>query len=156
MTPTSNNSDLNESELRENDRRQTSFRTLLGLIFTCRRRHSRRYQDEINNYIDWYGPWPLVASLLIIGMCFLDAYLTLILLNHGAEEANVLMDWLIQKDVFTFTTAKMGITSLSVIVLVMHHNFRVYKIIAVRYLMYALVPLYSLLIAHEINMLAQI
>lgn len=156
MKPESNSSNVNEAEQRETDRRETSLRTILGVIFTCRRRESRRYQDEINNYIDWYGPWPLLASLLIIGMCFLDAYLTLILLNNGAQEANVLMDWLIQKDIFTFTTAKMGITSLSVLVLVMHHNFRVYKIIVVRYLMYALVPLYSLLIAHEINMLSQI
>jgi hypothetical protein len=38
----------------------------------------------------------------------------------------------------------------------MHFNFRIYKFVAVRYLMYALVPLYSLLILHEINMLAQI
>lgn len=143
-------------EQRQTDRRQTSVQTLLGSMFTCRRRHSRRFQDEINSYIDWYGPWPLAASILIITMCVLDAYLTLILLNNGAVEANLFMDWLIQKDVFTFTAAKMGITSLALIVLVMHHNFRVYKIIAVRYLMYALVPLYSLLIVHEINMLAQV
>jgi len=156
MKPTSNKSTPSTPEQRQSDRRNTSHQTLLGSIFTCRRRHSRRYRDEIDNYIDWYGPWPLVASMLIICMCLLDASLTLILLNNGAVEANVFMDWLIQKDVFTFTAAKMGITSLALIVLVMHHNFRVYKIFAVRYLMYALVPLYSLLIAHEINMLAQI
>ena len=151
-----NNSDHDRIEQRLSDRRETTVSTLKGCLFHCRRRHSRRYKDEINNYIDWYGPWPLVASILIITMCFLDAYLTLILLNNGAVEANIFMDWLIQKDVFTFTAAKMGITSIALIVLVMHHNFRVYKIFAVRYLMYALVPLYSLLIAHEINMLAQI
>ena len=45
---------------------------------------------------------------------------------------------------------------LALIVLVMHFNFRIYRFIAVRYLIYALVPMYSLLIAHEINMLANL
>jgi hypothetical protein len=50
----------------------------------------------------------------------------------------------------------MAMTGIALIVLVMHFNFRIYKVIAVRYLVYALVPLYMLLIAHEINLLYQI
>ena len=69
---------------------------------------------------------------------------------------NILMDWLIQKDIRSFAIVKMGITGLALLVLVMHLNFRVYKIIAVRYLIFALVPMYSLLIAHELNMLSQL
>ena len=38
----------------------------------------------------------------------------------------------------------------------MHINFRIYRIVSVRYLMYALIPAYSLLIAHEIKLLASI
>jgi len=69
---------------------------------------------------------------------------------------NVLMDWLIQKDVRSFAVVKISVTSLALIVLVMHLNFRIYKIIAVRYLIFALVPMYSLLIAHELRMLSQL
>ena len=47
----------------------------------------------------------------------------------------------------------MSITGVALVVLVLHLNFTIYRIIAVRYLMYALVPLYSLLIAHELQML---
>jgi hypothetical protein len=78
------------------------------------------------------------------------------LLSKGAVELNVLMDVLIQKDIQLFAIVKMAGTGIALIVLVMHFNFRIYKVIAVRYLIYAFVPLYMLLIAHEINMLYQI
>jgi hypothetical protein len=47
----------------------------------------------------------------------------------------------------------MSITGVALVILVMHLNFTIYRIIAVRYLMYALVPAYALLIAHELRML---
>ena len=51
---------------------------------------------------------------------------------------------------------KMAITGIGLFILVMHSNFVVYGFITVRHIIYALVPLYLLLIAHEINMLATI
>jgi hypothetical protein len=143
-------------ERRDGERRRYSIRTLFGALFLCRRRDYRRHQETVNNYIDWYGPWPFVATLIIIILCFVDAFLTLILLSKGAVELNVLMDVLIQKDIQLFAIVKMAGTGIALIVLVMHFNFRIYKVIAVRYLIYAFVPLYMLLIAHEINMLYQI
>lgn len=143
-------------EQRRIDRRKTTIHSFIGSCIFHRRREHRRGGDSLNNYIDWYGPWPLVATLLILLMCFADAFLTLILLENGAVELNIFMDWLIKRDVYTFTVAKMLITGLALFILVMHFNFRVYKLITVRYLMYALVPLYSLLIAYEINMLMSI
>ena len=143
-------------EQRRIDRRQPSLDTLAGALFTKRRRTSRRRDDHINSYIDWYGIWPLAATVTIILLCFADAFLTIVLINKGAVELNILMDWLIKKDVHTFAVVKMALTGTALLVLVMHFNFRIYKFVAVRYLMYALVPLYSLLILHEINMLAQI
>ena len=140
-------------ELRRDDRRQTSLQTVAGALFHQRRRDMRRTGDHINSYIDWYGHWPLAATFTIILLCFADAFLTIVLLSKGAVELNVLMDWLIRHDVHTFAVVKMFITGAALVVLVMHLNFRIYRIIAVRYLMYALVPLYSLLIAHELRML---
>jgi hypothetical protein len=63
---------------------------------------------------------------------------------------------LIQRDVHTFTIVKMAVTGTALVLLVMHFNFRIYRFIAVRYLIYALVPMYSLLIIHEINMLVSL
>jgi hypothetical protein len=143
-------------ERRTGDRRSTSTYTLSGALFKCRRRNSRRHLDEVNSYTDWYGPWPLVATLLITILCCVDAFLTLILLDKGAVELNLLMDILIQTDTQLFTIVKVAVTGLALVILVLHFNFRVYRVIAVRYLIYAIVPMYMLLIAHEINMLYSI
>lgn len=143
-------------ERRFQDRRHFSLRSLSGAIFTLRRRKGRRETDKINSYIDWYEPGPLIASVLIILLSSLDAFLTLILLKHGAVELNVLMDWLIQMDIRTFAAVKLGVTSLALVVLVLHFNFYIYRVLPVRYLVYALMPLYALLIAHEINVLGQL
>ena len=141
---------------RTSDRRTTSWNTLYGTLFKTRRKHSRRAEDQINNYIDWHGHKPLIATLLIILLCFADAFLTTVLLDKGAVEVNILMDWLIQKDIHIFTVVKMAVTGTALLVLVMHFNFIIYRYIAVRYLMYALIPVYLALILHELNMLATI
>ncbi|MCG6899303.1 MAG: DUF5658 family protein [Gammaproteobacteria bacterium] len=138
------------------DRRQPSLKTVLASMCHPRRRHARREGDDSNSYTDWYGHGPFAATLIILLLCFADAFLTIVLLSKGAVELNSLMDWLIQKDTHTFTVVKMSMTGAALIVLVIHFNFRIYKYIAVRYLIYAMVPLYSLLIFHELTMLARI
>lgn len=140
-------------EHRQVDRRDSTLQTLFGALFYHRRRMMRRTGDHINSYIDWYGHWPLAATFTIILLCFADAFLTIVLLSKGAVELNLLMDWLIQYNVYTFAVVKMSLTGIALVILVMHLNFRIYRIIAVRYLVYALVPLYSLLIVHELRML---
>ena len=110
----------------------------------------------MNTYIDWYEPWPLVASVVIILLSSLDALLTLILLNHGAVELNMLMDWLIKTDIRTFAAVKLAMTGLALIVLVLHFNFHLYRVLPVRYVMYALMPIYAFLIAHEISLLGDL
>ena len=148
--------DDQEYQARGLDRRSPSLKTLHGALFKSRRRGARREGEHINNYVDWYGYWTLIATFSIILLCVTDAFLTVVLLSNGAQEMNVLMDWLIQKDIRSFAIVKISVTSMALIVLVMHLNFRVYKYIAVRYLLFALVPLYSLLIAHELRMLSQL
>lgn len=145
-----------EKELRGEDRRQVSTRTFYGALFHRRRRNSRRDNEHLNNYTDWYGHWPFAATFIVILLCFVDAFLTTVLLSNGAVELNILMDWLIQRDIATFAIVKMSVTGVALLILVMHFNFQVYRFIAVRYLIYALVPVYVLLIAHEINLISQI
>lgn len=147
-------SGINES--RQANRRSASLKTLYGALFKSRRRQARRTEDRINTYLDWHGHLPVITTIIIILLCFADAFLTTILLSKGAVEMNILMDWLIQKDLQTFTIVKMAVTGVALVVLVFHYNFLIYRFVAVRYIMYALVPLYSLLILHELNMLAHL
>jgi Domain of unknown function (DUF5658) len=143
-------------ERRRQDRRRFSLRSLFGALFTLRRRQSRRKDDPLNSYIDWYEPWPLAASVVIILLSSIDAFLTLILLNHGAVELNILMDWLIKMDIRTFAAVKLAVTGLALVILVLHFNFHIYRVLPVRYLMYALMPIYAFLIAHEISLLGEL
>ena len=154
--PDTQGTDEDAIERRRNDRRRLSFRSLYGALFILRRRHSRRKDDLLNKYVDWYEPWLLIAGVLIILLSCMDAFLTLILLSHGAVELNTLMDWLIKKDIRTFATAKIVLTGLAVFAMVIHFNFNLYKILPVRYLLYTLMSLYALLIAHEISLLSEL
>ena len=156
MTPDPILNDDRAIERRRHQRRRFSLRAMLGALFTLRRRQSRRKDDRLNSYIDWYEPWPLVASVVIILLSSLDAFLTLILLNHGAVELNILMNWLIETDIRTFAAVKLAVTGLALIVLVLHFNFHIYKVLPVRYLIYALMPLYAFLIAHELSLLSEL
>lgn len=148
--------DALDADLRLYDRRRPSLATLHGALFKSRRRHARREEDKFNNYLDWHGYKPVLAILVITLLCFADAFLTTILLGKGAVEVNIFMDWLIQKDLHVFTIVKMAVTGTALLVLIMHSNFMVYRYITVRHIIYALVPLYTLLILHELNMLAVI
>ena len=145
-------------EQRAIDRRRPNWLTVYGAMFLNRRRDARRDGDHIDNYTDWYGHLPLFATVTIILLCFADAFLTTVLISKGAVELNILMDWLIQRDIHMFAIVKMAVTGTALIILVIHLNFRVFykKYIAVRYVLYAMVPVYSLLIYHELNMLANI
>jgi hypothetical protein len=151
-----NKTDTNSDEQRADDRRVPSLKTVHGALFKSRRRDSRRDGDHLDSYTDWYGHLPLIATVTVILLCFADAFLTTVLINKGAIELNILMDWLIQRDIHTFAVVKMAVTGTALIVLVMHFNFRIYKYIAVRYVLYTLVPIYSLLIYHELVMIANI
>ena len=143
-------------EQRNLDRRKASFKTFWFALTHPRRRIAQREEDHLNSYTDWYGHWPLAATFTIFLLCFADAFLTIVLLNKGAVELNALMDYLIQRDVHLFTVVKMSVTGTALIILVLHFNFRVYKYVSVRHIVYGLVPLYSLLISHQLAMLANI
>ncbi|MEN8133885.1 MAG: DUF5658 family protein, partial [Pseudomonadota bacterium] len=95
MEPRAQKTDDRAIEQRDIERRKTSINTMLGALFKQRRRTNRRDGDLVNSYTDWYDHWPLIATVLILLLCSIDAFLTLILLSHGAVELNVLMDWLI-------------------------------------------------------------
>ena len=140
----------------ELDRRQFSWRTVAYGFLRSRRHVHRRVSDEEVIFLDWHHPWLFFLATGTMLLSCADAFLTLILLSKGAVELNIFMDILIQKDIQLFTIVKMAVTGTALIVLVMHFNFRVYRIIAVRYVIYAFVPLYMLLVAHEINLLYRI
>jgi hypothetical protein len=83
-----------------------------------RRRNGRRDGDDHRVFFDWHEPRVLYLALAILLMSCADALFTLNLLAVGGEELNVVMRVLLGHDARWFLWAKIGLTGLSIIVLV--------------------------------------
>lgn len=137
------------------DRRRT---TLASLVYRGprrnRRRGPRRVADRNGYYVDWYEPRLLLVSLGLMLLSCADAALTLILLDLGAVEVNLLMARLIHLDVALFATVKVTLTAFGVVVLVAHFSFRLFRRVPVADLLTLFLAGYLVLLAHELAMLS--
>ncbi len=79
-----------------------------------------------------------------------DAFFTLKLLEAGASEANAVMASMLEKGVDIFLFAKIGITSLSLIILVAAARRKFLGFFSVEHLLQAFCIVYILVIYYEI------
>jgi hypothetical protein len=131
------------------ERREKIFQALLLGHVRQRRRAPRRESAAQLGGIDWHEPQWLAAALLIMLLSVADAVLTLTLLNHGAIELNPLMRVLVMGSDRSFVYLKMGITAITVTMLVLLIRVRTFgrQLAGPVLLMTALV--YSLLVSYE-------
>ena len=116
---------------------------------------ARRDGLSLNSYVDRYEARLLAPAVLILLCSILDAFLTLELIRGGAIELNYLMANLMQKDLALFIQSKIALTSLSIIFLVVHKNFRVIRGVAVAHVLYVISAVYLSLIGYEAMLLGQ-
>lgn len=133
-------------------RRKVGFLSYRHLGIRGRRKVNRRDSGVKAPYLDHYDTPTLVVSLGIILLCGLDAAFTLNLLSIGAVELNSIMAILIEKDVQTFVNIKIALTSLSVILLVIHKDFRLFRSITVGHASNLIFASYIVLIIYEIGL----
>lgn len=114
-----------------------------------RRKKARRNEEADNYYVDRYELRYLFLIISILILCFLDAFITVILLQLGAEELNPFMLIFIKKDVVLSMVVKYVITALSLICILMHKNFRIFRNFRVRSLIYFVLTLYVVLVLFE-------
>lgn len=138
------------------DRRRVSLRSLLyGGLYRNRRRRGRRAGDARGYYVDWYEPPLLFLAVGVVLLSCADAFLTLVLLDLGAVEVNVVMAHLIERDVALFAAVKIGLTAAGVVVLVVHFSFRLFRL-PVRTLLSLFLLGYLALLAHQLAMLSRL
>lgn len=125
--------------------KSVSFYTLRG-----RRKKARRVEEAENYYVDRYELRYLFLIVSILVLCFMDAFLTIILIQLGAEELNPFMLIFIEKDVVLSMVIKYVITALSLICILMHKNFRIFRNLRVHSLIYFVLTLYVVLVIFEI------
>jgi Domain of unknown function (DUF5658) len=137
-----------------NDRRRRVFWSVLyGSFNPRRRRPARRLDDSRFHPIDWYSAHLLAVSIGILLLSATDAFLTGILLVHGADEINPVMALLVYRSVARFAAFKMGMTGVSIVGLVFLSRYRFMRVLRVDLVLYAVLVVYFWLIGYEIWML---
>lgn len=127
-----------------------NWRTLLYALGFGRRRGPRR-AAELNapHYLDIYEDPKLLAwSVGVLGGCVLDALLTLQILSRGGVELNPVMAFLLQISIPAFFSVKYSLTAVAVVFILLHVNFKLWKI-PVRSLLFGLFCFYLALIGYE-------
>lgn len=132
------------------DRRRLNWRTLLYALGLGKRRGPRRAAErQVPYYLDTYeDPWLLAWSVGIIGCCTLDAFLTLQILDRSGVELNPVMAFLLQISVPAFFYVKYLLTAVAVVFILLHINFKIWRI-PVRSVLPALLGGYAGLIGYE-------
>jgi hypothetical protein len=133
---------------RTDDRRALSWRTFLFGSLTPRRRGNRR-GEAAEGLLDWYEPHLLFLAIMILLMSVTDAFLTLKLIELGANEANPVMAYLLERTPRLFVTAKMFLTGVGIIVLVALARARVFRVIRISIIIHWCMLGYVVLLAYE-------
>ena len=140
------------TERRRGDRRAPQpFFSLYQISRHGRRPGGRRATDGV--YVDRYERHLLWCTVGVLVLCALDAAFTLSLLAKGAVELNAIMAALIEEGVFKFVSVKLALTSLAIIILVIHHNVRLRVGLKVWHIQYFILAGYLTLITYEIALL---
>jgi hypothetical protein len=138
---------------RSGDRRRHSLWSFLYGGLRPRRRDGRRHGDEHRILFDWHEPRVLYLALGIVLMSCADALFTLNLLAVGGEEVNVFMRAMLGQGVRWFLWVKIGLTGMSIVVLVAAARRRVLGRVPVVWLIRLLFAGYVALIAWEVYLL---
>src|SRR5215469_17732341 len=97
------------SERRQTDRRKRVVRSLIYGSLHPRRRGARRADENTLTSVDWHHPqWLAIATLILVLSCC-DAFLTLLLMAHGAYEVNPFMAPLVRGSALGFAFVKIGL-----------------------------------------------
>lgn len=103
--------------------------------------------------VDWFSARLFAAALAISLLSIADAFLTLQLLENGADEINPVMAALLFRGVAAFTASKIGVTCLCVVALVCLSSHRFMRLVRVEAMMYAVLGAYILLVGYELRLM---
>lgn len=149
-----NNSSFSERRNRREERRVNKRKAAVQAVYRRRRQTVRRNSDSVTDiYVDTHEPRLWYMSMTLMLLCVLDAFFTTILLQHGSEELNPLLDYLLQIDQSLFLATKFLITGLCISFLVLHKHHRLLNTISCYHLLVASVVIYALLVCYELSMI---
>src|SRR6185503_1085850 len=116
---------MHERRLRV-ERRRSVIGALWRGNFARRRVAPRRHAERHPVVTDWFHPQWLAVGILILLLCSADALLTLTLIARGAEEVNPFMAMLVHGSGHAFAAWKVGLTALSVMLLIVLARLKIF------------------------------
>jgi hypothetical protein len=137
------------------ERRRTVFQALWRGNFERRRISPRRRTENFVVVTDWFHPQWLALAVSILLLCCADAFLTLTLISHGANEVNPFMAPLVEGTGHSFAYWKMGLTSAGVLILTLLARLRAFGGV-VGVILYMVLAAYVILVTYELFLLRNI
>jgi hypothetical protein len=134
------------------ERRTITFAAYWHGALYPRRRAGRRATDH-RQVIDWHSPRVLIPAFTILGLCVLDAVLTVLLMKHGAVELNPVMAWFLPHSLTAFALSKLALTGGGLCVLVACSRMRLFRRIPGELVIYAVLGVYVWLVSYELRLL---
>jgi hypothetical protein len=138
---------------RADRRRRVWWSVWYGSFNPRRRAPPRRLNDSRFHSLDWHSAHLLAVAIGILLLSVADAFLTVVLLQGGANEVNPIMAALIYRSVALFAALKMGMTSLGIILMVVLAQYRFMRLLRVEWVLYGVLIAYASLISYEVWML---
>lgn len=132
------------------DRRNTGWRTVLFGFARSRRRQERRVDAVEPIFSDWHHPWLFFLAVGTMLLSCVDAFLTLLLLENGAYEANPVMASAMGASTLAFTSSKMLMTGLGILALVFLSRSRFMNQIRTGIFLTGVFSIYACLICYEL------
>jgi hypothetical protein len=144
----------NMERRRYSERRRGRLGAYLEGALNPRRRAGRRSEDQIYPIIDWHSSRVLALVLGILGLSMMDGAMTIVLMSHGASEANPVMALLLPHSPGLFAAIKLTLTASGIVVLVVCSRMRLFRRISGESLLYAVLFAYIALITYELRLLS--
>jgi hypothetical protein len=141
-----------ERRSRADRRHRVWWSVWYGSFNPRRRAPPRRLDDSRFHSLDWHSSHLLAVAIGILLLSVLDAFLTVLLLQGGADEVNPVMAALIYRSVAMFAVLKMGMTGLGVLMMVFLARYRFMRLVRVEWALYGVLTAYVGLICYEIWM----
>ena len=132
------------------DRRLFSWRTVAYGFVLSRRRAHRRESDETVIFLDWHHPWLFFLATGTMLLSCADAFLTLKLMELGMIEANPLMGAVMAQGTAVFTSAKLAMTAVGILMLVFLAKARFLNRIRTGLFLTTLFSFYACLVCYEL------
>jgi hypothetical protein len=145
---------VNHERRERTDRRRRVWWAVWHGNFNPRRRTlPRRVDDSRFHSLDWHSSHLLAVAIGILLLSVVDAFLTLVLLQGGADEVNPVMALVIYRSVAAFAALKMGLTSVGIVFMVFLARYRFMRVLPVEWVLHGVLLAYVGLIGYEVCML---